>query len=418
MNRGSRPSRPTTNSSGRLQSSLTNGVPAPLWTVDFRNPDAALGLWNDSVVSLVRGSSATYINDLGQVATAPPDVLRQEYSPTSKQVLGILLEQAGSNSQPWSEAFTLGTNWTQASIARNSTTALSPAGTNTALQVTATSTNASITGLSQSSARVVSIYLRRVSGTGAIQITSDATGTSASWVTVPVDSVWKRFELPPRNIARLAIRITTLGDSIELWGAQNELSTTSASAYIPTGASSVTRQQDLAAASFTNPALWGGLVTERGCLYVELLKRSQRTGSPGLSTLVSLENVPDSTAIGMFASGFALTVPTNQLANSGVEVGIAGEFNSGGFNVPTHANIRMKPDQTFRSAISWDRRRLTQATDGNPAVSVESSGSLMDQWTELSMAIAGSMPGAGGVYVRCSFWPEPLNADQLRAVTA
>lgn len=415
MNRGSRPSRPTACSSGRLQASLTNGVPAPLWTIDFRNPDAPLGQWNDSSVTFGRGSSGTYISDTGLVTTASASVMRPEYSPTSLHALGVLLEQAAQNAQPHSEAFTLGSAWAQTNISRNSTTELSPAGTNTALRVTATAANATLQGLAQSAVRVVSIYLRRVSGTGAVQINSHTGQLASEWVTVPIDSVWRRFQLPPRNNARLAIRITASGDSIEVWGAQNELSSTAASSYIATAAAALARQPDVAYAEFSNIALWGGRVTQRGSMSVEILKRAQRIGSAGAGTMIALQNNPDAFEIGMTINGWG-TGSFNGLAFGGIEPGTNATSNAVSDNAINTAIASMKPDQTVKSAISWNLPSIQQCDDGRLATRMTLAGSFGAQWNTLHTAFP--LTPAGGVYVRCSFWPEPLNEDQLRAVTA
>ena len=101
---------------------------------------------------------------------------------------------------------------------------VAPDGTSTADTLTASGANG--TTLQSFTAAAVpytfSIWLRRLTGTGDVQITVDGT----TYVTVAVTTTWTRFQTPltPAAGARTAgVRIVTSGDAVYAWGAQLEL---------------------------------------------------------------------------------------------------------------------------------------------------------------------------------------------------
>jgi hypothetical protein len=107
-----------------------------------------------------------------------------------------------------------------------------PDGTSTASTFTADVANATFT---QSVTAVAadytfSVYLRRVTGTGDIDITAHSGGT---WVTQTITSSWARYTVTQTLTAGArtpGIRIVTSGDQVEVWGAQLE-QRSAASAY-------------------------------------------------------------------------------------------------------------------------------------------------------------------------------------------
>jgi len=116
-----------------------------------------------------------------------------------------------------------------------------PDGTSTASTFTADAANATFRqSVALSAAEYTfSVYLRRVTGTGDIDITAHSGGT---WVTQTITSSWARYTVTQTLTAGTrtpGIRIVTSGDQVEIWGAQLE-QRSSATAYTPTTTQPIT----------------------------------------------------------------------------------------------------------------------------------------------------------------------------------
>lgn len=115
--------------------------------------------------------------------------------------------------------------------------------TNTTNELRATGANATFIqdlGVIASAAKVFSVYLKRVTGTGNIDITLDG---GATWTTVAINSsTWTRVEAT-QTLADpdVGVRIVTSGDEVAAFGAQLEDVVSLASSYIPTTSVAVTR---------------------------------------------------------------------------------------------------------------------------------------------------------------------------------
>lgn len=173
---------------------------------------------------------------------------RFDYNPTTLAANGLLIEGAATNLLNFSETFatTGGTNnnWADTNLTRTSTNNTSPRNDATALRITASAANGTIissTAISTSAARTLSVWLRRVTGTGNIQYTLD---NGTTYTTQAITAVWVRYTFATTTAAqRVGFRIVTSADAIEIWGVQLE-DGTGASSYIPTGASQITRAAD------------------------------------------------------------------------------------------------------------------------------------------------------------------------------
>jgi len=156
----------------------------------------------DPRITFSRTSNATITNSAGQIAYAPHNLL--------------------SASEQFDNAA-----WTKTTtpVTANSTT--SPDGNTTSDTLTAGGANSttlhSYTAIAQS--YVFSIWIKRRTGTGDIQISADGT----TYVTKAITSSWVRYEtaiVPTAGTRTPGIKIVTSGDAIDVFGAQLEIGTT------------------------------------------------------------------------------------------------------------------------------------------------------------------------------------------------
>lgn len=210
----------------------------------------------DPRITFTRTTSGTYYKD-GLVVTASTNVPRFQSDPVTGESQGLLIEGGITNLVCGSETFATsgGTNnWTDSNISRDGTLRTSPDGSANALRVSASAGNATIlNNLSLASAsRTFSVWIRRVSGTGNIDLTMDG-GTG--WTTQSVTSSWRRFQMTATTTAHVGMRIVDSGDEVEIWGAQVEAQAF-ASSYIPTVAATVARGADSAIMSGSAFSSW------------------------------------------------------------------------------------------------------------------------------------------------------------------
>jgi hypothetical protein len=240
----------------------------------------------DSRFTFTRSTTATFINSSGYVesigaaASNDPTKARFNYDPTTLAARGLLIEGSATNLLNWSESFAssggANNNWTDTNMTRTTGQA-DPANGTTAIRFTASAGNATVissAAIGTSAERTLSVWLRRVTGTGDIQYT---TNNGTSWTTQAITSSWVRYAFTSTTSAqRVGFRIVTSGDAIEMWGAQLEAGS-GASSYIPTGASQVARAAD----SCSIPLSSFGFNTSSGTLYVDWYRKNADSGSQG-----------------------------------------------------------------------------------------------------------------------------------------
>lgn len=171
---------------------IQNNFPAikPTLLLDFANTKAL-----DPRITFTRASTATFYG-----------------TQTAKAEENLLLR-----SQDYSATWTV-TNLTPV------TGKTAPDATTTATEFTASAGNATLTQAVTAIAGdyTFSVFLRRVSGAGNVDISAHSGGT---WVTQTLTSTWTRFTVTQTLTAGSrtpGIRVVTSGDVIEVWGAQLE----------------------------------------------------------------------------------------------------------------------------------------------------------------------------------------------------
>lgn len=180
---------------------------------------------------------------------------RFDYDPVTHVAKGLLIEEARTNvvlqnrdltAAAWTKtSCTAAKNQTGLDGAANSASSLTASGANaTCLQVITLA----------SSARYQSAYVKRITGSGVVNMTMNG-GTT--WTPVTVTTNWTRVEIPTATLANPSVgfQIVTSGDAIAVDCVQNENGAFATSA-IPTTTVAVARVADVAVMTGTNFSSW------------------------------------------------------------------------------------------------------------------------------------------------------------------
>jgi hypothetical protein len=205
-----------------------------------------------------------YRGATGLLVSSATNTPRIEYD-ANGNCLGLLIEGGRTNLGLWSDDLT-----NAAWVKTTATTALTSTGpdgvTNSATRLTASAGNATAlqTVVSGSATRAYSVWLRRITGTGNIDLTLD---NGTGWTTKTLTTSWQRFDISQAAVTNpvFGIRIVTNGDAIDVYGNQLE-SAAFPSSLIPTTTGSVARAADLASRVFGSEVSQsvGAIVAELG----------------------------------------------------------------------------------------------------------------------------------------------------------
>lgn len=154
---------------------------------------------------------------------------------------GISSTKAEQNLLSYSQELANGL-WTATNLTVAPNSVVAPDGTTTGETLSASAPNATLTQtlILNSGNHTISAWIKRVSGSGTIEMTLDSAGT---WSSIAITSTWTRYTLT-QNLATVGsktpgIRITTGGDQIDVWGVQLE-ERAFATYYSATGANGIT----------------------------------------------------------------------------------------------------------------------------------------------------------------------------------
>lgn len=195
-----------------------------------------------SLFTFTGGNQSMYMGPAGLLVASATNTPRIEYD-ASGNCLGLLVEAARTNLGLHSDDHT-NAAWVKTNITAAKTSTGPDGVTNSATRLTATAANGTSlqTVVSASATRDYSVWIRRITGTGNIDMTLDG---GVGWTTKTLTSLWSRFDITQAAVTNpvFGIRIVTSGDAIDVYGNQME-SAAFASSLIPTTTVSVARTAD------------------------------------------------------------------------------------------------------------------------------------------------------------------------------
>jgi len=215
--------------------------------------------------NVTRATTATRVNASGLVEVVASGIPRLDY-PLGGGCPALLVEPSGTNlalhSRDLSNAVWVKTSITAAKNAVGADGTVSGATTLTATAASGTVLQA-LVNVSQS--RIFSAYIRRVTGTGAIQLTTNG-GTN--WTTVTITSGYTQVACAAQTVLNgsVGVRMAVSGDVIEVDFTQGEIGPVATSA-IPTTTTSATRNADVITLS---GAVSGCIGQTEGTIYLEV----------------------------------------------------------------------------------------------------------------------------------------------------
>lgn len=184
---------------------------------------------------------------------ASGNTIRTEYD-ASGTALGVRCEELRTNRVLWNRDLT-NAAWTKSNVtAAKDQTGIDGAA-NSASKITASAGNGtclqSIT--SASAARITSAFVKRITGSGTIEMTQDNGGT---WTAVTVTSSWSRVNVPSATLTNpiVGFRIGTNGDAIAVDFVQEETGAFITSPIATTTASGTRAVDNISFAITSGPA--------------------------------------------------------------------------------------------------------------------------------------------------------------------
>lgn len=365
-------------------------LPAVGIDIDFVNNRAwvnGAGLVSvGSLLSITRASNETYADAIGNLSTITSG------NPAFGNA-GLQVWEARTNVVLWNSDLT-NAAWTASNITATKDQTGPDNVANSASSILATAGNATILQAITlgSSARFQSAYVKRLIGSGAINMTMD---NGATWTAVIVTAGWTRVSIPTQTLTNptVGFQIVTNGDKIAVMLVGNE-NGTFASPGIPTTSGAVTRAADVI--TLTNPPVFGG----NQSLFVQY--------------------VP-SAPISFATDQYGLTISDGTTSNklSLLRAGTAGRgdyvINSTFKDMTATAQAK---DATIKSAVAntpgTQNGAWNSANTGTSAVAAALSG--------LTTVSIGKREGASsfinGNISRIAIWPTTaLSAAQLQQIT-
>ena len=369
-------------------------------------------------------------NYIPVLQTAASGVPRFDHNPTTDESLGLLIEEQRTNICLQSEDFS--TTWTNQESTEEVNVAIAPSGTLTADKLIPTTANDSH-WISQSvtptaAAHTFSFYAKAagysivqvLNGTdatdrinfdlsnGTVGSATTYTGTitavgngwyrcTATYTTSATTSAWTRIAIVPSSTSARAAAFAGNGFSgVFLWGAQFELGAF-ATSYIPTVASTVTRNADSAQMTGTNFSGW--FSADQGTLYAEA---SQPTIFASSRTVASINSTTTTSYFNIYRQS-------------------AGPVN--GFTSPSNAVLTTSrnavANTAWKASLSWQSGTVYFTAGGDAVVNAAYTTYLPSLNTfEIGNVGTGGAQNFNGQIRKIAYYPLRVTNAQLQALTS
>lgn len=334
---------------------------------DAGNPSNDLYGVPSEIISTTRTTVAWYFGPDGLLKQAPANTARFDHDLRTRQPLGLLSEPAATNisrhNRDLSNAIWTKTNAVAAKDQIGLDGVAASASSLTAVGAAATVLQA-IT--STSGSHVASVYIKRLVGSGAVELTQDG---GATWTEIDLPATgWYRAVLPFQTIAnpQVGLRLAVSGDRVAVDLCQCER-TRYASSPIITGAAAAGRSLDTHVVSLAE------------------LPFSATAGTV-VAEVVTSANALDGASVFEFTDGTSTNRITATLttANSG-SLQISASSTLG---VNASATQALQLDTANRIAASWSAASANLAT--NARLGIRDTALTLPAVTQLQIGGAGS----------------------------
>ena len=341
--------------------------------------------------SFTRASTAWGFGSNGYLQSFSSGTPRFVYDPVTLASLGILVEEARTNVCLWNRDLT-NAAWVPVNVTPIKDQTGIDGVANSASSLTATAGNGTILQAITlaSSERQQSTYIKRITGSGVIEMTTD---NGTTWTAVTVTASWTRVTIPVQTIANptVGFRLVTSGDAVAIDCVQNEAGAGASSAIVTTSAA-VTRAADV--------PLLTGLVLTQAFSIVSAAKKSNDVSATGNVAVCS--DGTNSDRLGLYVAG---TVTMRAFGAAGT--GTAAEGGS------------LVAGSPFKQAVSFDGVTTFSTTGNGGAVGTATKAINSPALVQLNVgqnAIGSEV--LNGTISRIRIYNRALNDAQLQALTA
>ena len=399
-------------------------ITAPSLDLNFAtNKSLVDDISGNNLITFSRASTGTFVGSNGLVQTAASGVARFDHDPATGESLGLLVEEARTNTLLYSDALD-GGKWIDASgVLRVNTfinTAVAPDGLFTAKEVRSTTTPGTAyhsyyanfsagTGNRNFSIFVkpngitsITLYVDNANAVGltSFNLTGNGAVTSGPGSFVKLSNGWWRLstygDITANQRADCAIYFTSTGDGSSgfyLWGSQLETGPFPTS-YIPTTTSTVTRAADVASMTGTNFSSWYNPL--EGTVVA-----SASTNTDGyLVNFYGASSTQNRIALLRNSSGRGqLVVETSAVGQAAISL-------SGGDSVAIPSRLA--------GAYKTDNFYIAQ---GSSFTGSDTSGSPDTSIYRAAIGSLASSSFANGTIARLAYWPSRLNDKSLQYIT-